>query len=259
MSLIFRQWQKLKSVLGLSLSLAKTNFKVRNEGSFLGIFWYLLEPLVFFIVLFFIRGVILQKPIENYPMYLFIGLIMFNFFNAVTNYSTGIIQSNAGFIKSLKINKEAFVISGVLQFVFSHFFEFIIFIGFSIYFHNNLLWLLFYPFIFFLFCIFIIGVSFILSVIGVYIKDLKNVWSVVTRLLWFVTPIFYAVSGDSIFQKISMWNPLYHFINITREIIVFHRFPTLFTMFLAVFFSLLVFFIGLYIFEKNKNKLAERI
>jgi ABC-type polysaccharide/polyol phosphate export permease len=246
-------------VLGLSLSLAKTNFKIRNEGSYLGIFWYLLEPLVFFAVLFFIKGVIFQKPIEHYSIYLFIGLIMFNFFTAVTNFSTNAINSNAGFIKSLKINKEAFVISGILQFMFSHFFEVIILVCFAVYFDLTLWWFVAYPIIFVFFSFFTLGVSFALAVIGVYIKDLKNVWSVLTRLLWFVTPIFYVINSESLFQKISMWNPLYHFINISREIIIFHRLPSPSTILLAVFFSLAVFVIGLIIFHENKHKLAERI
>ena len=45
--------EKIKSISALSFSLAKANFKIRNEGSYLGIFWYLLEPLAFFIVLLF--------------------------------------------------------------------------------------------------------------------------------------------------------------------------------------------------------------
>lgn len=251
--------QKIKSILGLSLALAKANFKVRNEGSFLGIFWYLLEPLAFFIILLFIGGLMSQNSIEKYPMYLFLGIMMFNFFTAVTTSSVEVMQSNADFIKSLKVNREPFVISVVLQFIFSHFFEFLILAVLSIFLKMNILWLLFYPVVFFFFCLFIIGISFMLSVLGVYIYDFKNIWSVFVRLLWFMTPVFYTIGGSGLIHQISMLNPLYHFINISRDIIIYHRLPQAETMLLAAFYSMLVFLIGLFIFEKNKNKLAEKI
>jgi len=73
-------WYKLKSILGLSLSLAKSYFKSRNEGSYLGIFWYLLNPLAFFVIIMLMSQVINAKPEKDYPLYLFLGLIMFNFF-----------------------------------------------------------------------------------------------------------------------------------------------------------------------------------
>ena len=259
MNFVLNKYQEIKSILGLSLSLAKANFKVRNEGSYLGVFWYLLEPLSFFIILIFINGSISNTKIEDYPVYLFIGIIMFNFFNTVTNFSTSVIQSNSDFIKSLRINKEAFVISGVLQFAFSHFFEFLILVALVLFYNINILWILFYPLIFVFLCLFTTGISLMLAVIGVYVNDLKNVWSVFTRLLWFITPIFYIIKGESLLQKISMLNPLYHYINISRDVIIFHKIPELHTIIFAIFFSIFIFFIGIIVFEKNKSKLAERI
>jgi ABC-2 type transport system permease protein len=251
--------EKIKSILGLSISLAKANFKTRNEGSYLGILWYLLKPLSFFIILVFIKGAISKDSIQDYPIYLFIGLIILNFFNSVTSFSIDIIRSNSSFIKSLRINKEVFVLSGLIQFIFSHLFEFIILIIFAIFYKMNILFLLLYPFIFGLLCLFTIGISFILSVVGVYVNDLKNVWAIFTNLLLFATPIFYKVSSDSLIHKISMWNPLYHFINITRDIVIFNKLPKISTILLALFFSIIIFLLGLLIFEKNKNKLAEKI
>ena len=257
--IIKENWKNIKNILGLSLSLSKANFKTRNEGSYLGILWYLLNPLSFFLIMLFIQGAILKKPIQDYPIYLLIGIIMLNFFSSVTSFSTNVIQSNSNFIKSIKINKEVFVISGVFQFIFSHFFEFLILVFFAIFYKMNLFFLLFYPIIFCLLCLFTIGISFILSIAGVYISDLKNVWSIFTSLIMFATPVFYSVNSGDLLQKINMFNPLYHYINITRDLVIFNKFPKISTIILAVFFSITMFIIGIYIFEKNKNKLAEKI
>ncbi len=102
-------YNKLKSILGLSLSLAKANFKLRNERSYLGIFWYLLSPLAFFIIILIMSEIINLKPAKDYPLYLFLGLIMFNFFLNSTISSVKSMVNNSGFLKSIKISPESFV------------------------------------------------------------------------------------------------------------------------------------------------------
>ena len=134
---IIQHWHKLKGILGLSLSLAKANFKLRNEGSYLGIFWYLLEPLLMFAIILLITKNLGATNILDYPIYLLIGLIMFNFFNRVTILSTDAIKDNADFIKSIRINQESLIISNVLQFTFSHIFEFFVLILFMLFYQRG--------------------------------------------------------------------------------------------------------------------------
>ena len=138
----------LKSILGLSLQLAKANFKLRNEGSFFGIFWYLLEPFLLFLIILLIKSMLGMGSIEHYPLYLLLGLIMFNFFSGTASKSTNLVAINSSFIKSMKINHESLVISQVLEGGFSHFFEMLLFIGFMVYFKVSLVWILIYPIIF---------------------------------------------------------------------------------------------------------------
>lgn len=251
--------QKIKGILGLSLSLAKARFKLRNEGSYLGIFWYLLEPIFAFAILLVIRQVIYQTATPYYPIYLILGLTMFNFFAASTSFSTNTISSNSGFIKSLKIEKEPFVISGVIQYIFSHFFEFLIVIIVALYLKVPLIWFIFYPIVFGLFCIFTLGVSFILATIGVYIKDLPNIWVILVRLLWFITPIFYTIGENRAIYLFNLFNPIYYFINTMRDLVIYHVFPSFAVISAIILSSVGVFAIGLITFMKNKNKFAEMI
>lgn len=250
---------KLRSSVSLAFSLAKANFKLRNEGSYLGLLWYLLEPLCFFAIILLIGGVINQHSTKYYPLYLFLGLIMFNFFINTTSAALKSISSNAGLIKSMKVDHASFVMSSVFQFVFSHILEMMIFLGFMIYFKANIWLIIFYIPIFFLFLLFVLGVSFMLATIGIYISDFSNIWSVFCRLLWFLTPIFYVMPPSSLFQKISYLNPMFHFINIAREVIIYAKAPGLFTLVLMVFFSLLTFLLGAFIFKKFKIKFAELV
>jgi ABC-type polysaccharide/polyol phosphate export permease len=93
----------------------------------------------------------------------------------------------------------------------------------------------------------------------VYINDLSNIWPILTRLLWFMTPIFYSASEIGIMHTINTYNPIYYMIKISRELIIYNRFPPINDILILSLSSLLVFSIGLFIFEKNKSKLAERI
>jgi len=251
--------KNIQKTLSLSFSLAAAHFKLRNEGSYLGVFWYLLEPLSFFVILLFLGGVISEKSIDQYPLYLFLGLIMYNFFLAVTTSATSSMSLNSGFIKSIKINPEAFVISNAFQYAFSHLFEIIIFAIFMVVYKANLVFLIFYPFIFFFFFLFILGVSFALATIGVYLIDLNNIWQVIGRFLFFATPIFYLIPKGTWLFSLSKFNPLYHFTSISRDIIIYENLPVFHGMFLVGLISILIFLAGLFVFEKNKNKFAEKL
>ena len=251
--------ENIKKTLRLSFSLAAAQFKLRNEGSYLGVFWYLLEPLSFFVILLFLGGVISNNSIDKYPLYLFLGLIMFNFFLAVTSSATNSMSSNSGFIKSIKINPEAFVLANAFQFVFSHIFEIIIFAVFMYFYKANLVLLVFYPIIFLFFFLFVLGFSFLLATLGVYLIDLNNIWQVGGRFLFFATPIFYAMPKNTWLFTLSAFNPLYHYIGIARDIIIYGSTPVFYGMFLVSAISVAIFLASLFVFKKNKSKFAEKL
>lgn len=256
---IQKNWDKIKNTIGLSFQIAKAGFKLRNERSRLGVLWYLLEPLCFFMVILLIGGALDQTSILHYPVYLFLGLIMFNFFLSSTNLAVGSMTSGGNLIKSVKIPEEALVISGIFQFIFSHLIEMVIFLGLMIYFGVSIVNLVFYIPIFFLFLLFICGASFVVATLGVFVSDFANIWRVLGRLLWFATPIFYKPPSVLLFHQINYINPMSHFINISREIIIYNRIPNASTLFLMVSLSLLFFLIGWIVFHRYKHKFAELV
>ncbi len=250
---------RFKKIFELSLQLAKTNFKLRNEGSYLGILWYLLEPLLLFLILIFISSSFVMKGGPNYPIYLLIGLITFNFFRKATVQSASSISGNSEFIKNIKIPHESLVISRVIEGIFSHFFEIILLIFFMFFYKISFAGLIFYPLILAFLILFILGISFILSTLSVYVNDLNNVWNVLTTLLWFVTPIFYFVEEGSRLYMINLFNPMFYFITIMREVLIYQKVPELWMILVAVNFSLLILIIGFLVFGKYRNKFAEML
>jgi len=250
----------LNNFFELSLSLAKAEFKLRNEGSYLGIFWYLLNPLLVFGLLFLVFSDRLGNDIPQYPLYLLLGVIMFNFFQSSTTESvTSIIAGYRWVIKSINFPKESLVASIVLKNLFSHFFEIVFFIIFIVFFKAPVIGILYYIPILFFFCLFTFGVSMLLASLTVYFVDLENIWLFAARLLWLGTPIFYAIAGQAKLYYINLLNPMYYFITVARDLVIYAKMPDIFIIFGMIFYALIFFFFGVLMFNKLKTKFAEKI
>lgn len=252
--------QKFRSVLGLSFVLGKAEFKLRNEGSYLGIFWYLLSPLLMFALLFLVFSDRLGSGITNYPLYLLLGVIMFNFFQSATTESvTSVIREYRWVIKSINFPREALVASILLKNLFSHFFEIAFFTIFLLFFKISLVGILFYFLILILFCLFVFGVSLALASLTVYFVDLESIWSFLVKLLWLGTPIFYAIAGQQKLYYVSLFNPMYYFLTFARDVVIYSKTPDILIVLGAIFYALLFFVIGVLIFNILKVKFAEKI
>ncbi len=210
-----------------------------------------------FLILLILRHIV-GTGIENYPIYLFIGLIMFDFFRKTTIEATGAIMTNSGLIKSTNVNREVFVVSTVLRNTFSHLIELIVLVGLLVLFDISAFAIIFYLPILAVFAFFVLGISFIVSIIGTYLIDFGKVWNVLTRILWFGTPIFYSARLE-LPININYMNPLYYFISIARDVVAYNQVPALLMIVGAIAFSAVSFFCGLFIFKKFKHKLSEFI
>jgi ABC-type polysaccharide/polyol phosphate export permease len=251
-----RRWRR---VLSLGLEIAKAVFKLRNEGSYLGIIWYLLNPVLMFFILFIIFSDRLGGDIPRYSAYLLLGIIMFNYFQSVTQESTQIIRTNASVIKTIPFPPIALNWSVVMVALFSHAFELLIFVVLLIG-TKTLSWgILVYPLIVILFTLFCLGCSLVLSALAVYFTDLYHIWSFAVRLLWLGTPIFYSFGEDSILFKFNLLNPIFYFITIARDLIIYGDMPQIWAIAGAVGFAAVMLIGGLAIHNSLKHKLPELI
>lgn len=252
--------QKIKSVMGLSLQLAKAEFKLRNEGSYLGIFWYLLNPLLTFLLLLLVFADRLGNDIPQYPLYLLLGVIMFNFFQSSTIDSmVSVIKEYRWVVKSINFPKESLVAAILLKNLFSHCFEILFFIIFLLIFKSPLACILYYLPVLAVFCLFIFGISLLLASLTVYFVDLENIWAFAVRLVWLGTPIFYSIAGQAKLYYVNLFNPMYYFITVARDLVIYAKMPDALMILGTVFYTLLSLSSGLLVFNALKNKFAEKI
>jgi ABC-type polysaccharide/polyol phosphate export permease len=252
--------KNIRSFFNLSFNIAKCELIIKNEGSIFGIFWYLLNPILTFIFLYSIFYDRLGLKILNYPIYLLIGIIVFNFFKFSLLESVRAISfSYRGILKSINLQKEAFIFAIILKLIFSHLFEIILLCIMMIYFNIPLSHIFYYIIIFLPIIIFVFGVCLIISSINVYIRDFSNILGYFIGILWIITPIFYDISGQTRLYYLNLLNPLYFYITLLREAIILGKINNYLLLFVAVFYSLFYFFTGFYIFFKLKSKFTERI
>lgn len=243
----------------ISLALAYVDFKLRNEGKWLGVLWYLLAPLLTFIFLFEIFQDRLGMDIPHYPLYLLLGIIIFNFFRNVTQECVSVIKKSDGIIKSINFPREALVVGVVLKTLLSHVFEIVVLLFFIAYFGIPLWVMLWYPLVLGVLVLFTFGVSLIVSAVGVYFFDLENIWMFGLNLVWFITPIFYAIGGQGKLFLLNMFNPLFFIISFARDLIIYSRVPEWYITFGAVGYTIVVLFVGLFVFNRVKHTFAELI
>jgi len=257
---IVKSRENIKKIASLSFQIAKVEFKLRNEGSYLGVLWYLLNPALMFVLLLAIFNDRLGGDIQHYPLYLLLGIIMFNFFQSVTAESTRtIIREHHYLIKSIDFPRESLIVAVVLKNLFSHFLEIALFAIVTLILGANPLPIIYYLPVLALLAAFVFGSSLILASLTVYFVDLGNIWDFALKLIWLGTPIFYSIGGQTRLFWANLANPMYYFITLARDLVVYGRTPDWWLPLGAIAWTIASFAVGIIVFGKLKIKFAELI
>lgn len=248
----------LKQYSFLLFQLVSRDFKVKYKKSVLGIVWSLLYPLLMMAVMGFVFSNIFKAsmPGVSYLAYLLTGLVFFNYFSDATNQSMSSIVSNFCLINKMYIPKYIFPLSKCLFATFNFLLTLIplylilLVTGEGVSFYHLLL-----PYMFVCLFLFSLGMSFLLSALSVFLRDIYYLYGIIVMIWTYLTPIMYDIS--IIPQKVQFvfkLNPMYQFINFAREITLYERMPSILS-FVACFISgVVVFLFGIYVFRKNQDK-----
>ena len=247
-----------KRVLILHFSLMTT--KVRYLGTYIGFLWAVLEPLMAFVILYIVFSSMRGNSDPNYPIYLLIGVLFFQIFSRGTQMGLASLRGNAGILKSINISKEFFPVvstgsTGIVMIV-----QILVFFALMPVFNYTpplTVILLIIPMIMLL--ILVLGLSYILSILFVFIKDVQNGWSIFSYAMFFVTPIFWYVDEiEGVLLNIQQINPLGQIMEIAHKVI-FGEIPPIGDWLYSAFLVLAIFFAGYFIFHKLENKIVEEL
>jgi len=249
----------MKQSLNILYQTTKASFKIRNASSYLGFCWYLLGPILTFIILLSVFSHRLGADIEHYPLYLLSGIVIWNFFSTGTSRSLTCVFGQAGLIKSLPVRRELLVLSTVLDVLVSHLFEIVVLLAIASYYGVLSITVLFLPVALILNFLFTLGVSYALSALMFVFRDLGQIWSIVTKVWWFATPIFYALYEGGKGEKVSMFNPMFHILDISRDVLIYGTVPDLKSLLILFAFSSVSLLVGILIFRKLYPHFAEHV
>lgn len=248
----------LKKYSFLIQQLVGRDFKVKYKRSVLGIIWSLLYPILTMTVMAIVFSNIFRysTPGVSYLAYLLSGLVMFNYFSEASNLAMSSVVANFSLLNKIYIPKYIFPLSKCLfvgiNFLLTLIPLYIVLFatgtGINI-FH------IFLPYAFICLFMFTLGMGFILSAVSVFLRDMFYIYGIIVMMWTYLTPIMYDITMISdklqVFLKL---NPLYHYINFAREIILYGRIPTPFTWVVCLISSFVVLLIGMMVFKKTQDK-----
>ena len=245
--------------------LLKTNIKKDIGGkykhSFLGILWSFINPLLQITVYAFVFQVILKSNIENYAVYLCCGLIPWQFFSSVVLRGAAIMVDNGNIIKKVYFPREILPLSLVSSEGINFLISTIIILGFVTIGGIGLSAFAFWYFLIFLIQYIVsIGVSLIVSSITVYFRDLQHILGILMQLLFYATPIVYAIDDvPSNFKWLVKLNPMTYLIEGYRAIFYNKTMPSFYGLGKAFIMGITLCVVGYFIFRKLEKRFAEEL
>lgn len=245
--------------------LLKTNVKKEIRGkyknSFLGVIWSFLNPLLQIMVYAIVFPLILKNQQENYVIFLCAGLIPWTFFATAITRSASTMIENGNIIKKVYFPREILPISVVTSEAANFVISTIIILAFVIFGGMGLSkFVLFYPIVLLVQYILTLAISFIISSITVYFRDLQHLIGVALQLLFYATPIVYA--SDTIpadFAWLLKFNPMTYVINGYRDIFYNQTMPDIQSLMVVLGIAILLCVVGYLVFIKLQKGFAEEL
>jgi len=237
------------------------DLKARYKGSILGFFWSFLNPLLNLIILTVVFSFVVRVQVKNFPIFLLIGILFWQFFFSSVVASARSIIDNGGLIKKIYLPREIFPLSAVLANLVNLFVSLVILLVLFLYFKilPTFLWFLL-PYFLCLFFVFVFGLSLLVATLSVYFRDVPLLMESVLSAWYFASPIFYPPSLiPERFLKIYFLNPFASFITAFRNILADGVIPSR-EIFMVTFISALIAIsFGYLVFLKLQKKFAEEI
>lgn len=234
----------------------KRDIKRKYYKSALGVVWTVLNPLLSMLVMTFIFSTLFRRNVDNFPIYLLCGQLIFGFINGAGRQSLNAILGNAGYIRSIYIPKYIFVLSKVVESFVDMLFSLIALVLVMIITGAPFTpYLLFLPVVFALAFMFALGLSFILATYGTFLRDLHHLYGIFSTLWLYLSAIFYPITiVPAAYRFVFDMNPMIHYIRLMRAICYEGTMPSEKTLVIATCFSVLILMFGVSVFKSKEDK-----
>ena len=243
----------------LRVLVAKT-IKSRYKRSVLGVAWTLLNPLINMAVMAIAFTAMFRTSVPNYPVYVLIGLTVWNFFAQTTSYAMGQFLWGGWLMKRVYVPPSVFAVAAIGNGLVNVAFSVVPLVLIMVFTRHTLhaTWW-FFPVAFLVLSVFVLGVSLFMSALAVFFADVVDMYQLLVQAWFFLTPIIYP---QEMFPREYAWileiNPMHHFVEMVRAPLYFGHLPDARTFALAVSWALAALALGAWTFTRKADEFAYR-
>lgn len=244
----------------LRVLISKT-IKTRYKRSAIGILWTLLNPLLTMLVLTIAFSAMMRSAVPSYPVYLLIGLVVWNLFSGSTAWSMGTYIGAGGLLRQAHMPPTVFAVACVGNCLINFFFSLVplcimmLLLGHP--FHST--WW-FVPIAVFIVSAFSLGVALFVSALGVFFSDVVEMYQIALQAWFYLTPIIYPVEFLPAKYAWIVWvNPMYHMIELVRAPIFQGHLPHAATVIICTLWAFAALAGGASYFVRKSDEFAYRL
>ena len=246
---------------GILFNFAISDLKIRYRNSVLGILWSIIEPLLLLGVLFVVFSTMFKFDIENFPIYLLLGIITWNFFKNGTSIALGSLTNRAAFITQIYFPRSIPGLSAGITASIMLMTELVILAIFmvALNFSPSITIIYLIP-IFLLEFLLILGISLPLSVLNAKFKDVEFIWGVVLQAGFFLTPVFYQFDMlPETVRNVLQFSPMVQIVTMAHHVTLYGELPTVNSILYTIFSVLVIVVVGYLIFRKLQGRIVEEM
>ncbi|MES0857698.1 ABC transporter permease [Geobacillus sp. G4] len=251
----------------LIMQFIKREVRSRYQGSYLGIVWSFITPLMMLMIYTFVFSVVFKarwgtsagdNKVE-FALLLFSGLIVFNIFSEVVSRAPMLITGNVNYVKKVVFPLEILPIVILGSSLFHLGINIVILIIAILIFTGKIYWtVILLPLVLLPICLFTLGLGWFLASLGVYIRDIGQVMSVVISALMFLSPIFYPISAiPKELQFLYYLNPISYVVEDMRRVMVWGQLPHWNWLIIGTLLGLIIAMLGFIWFKKTRGGFAD--
>lgn len=250
----------------LLITLTKREVIGRYKGSFFGLMWSFITPLLMLAVYTFVFGEVFnarwhttsESP-GQFALMLFAGLIIFNLFSEVVNRSPGLILSHVSYVKKVVFPLEILPLTIVCSSLFHSVISMLVWIlAYVALFDLPHLTVLILPVVLVPLVVLVLGLAWLLAALGVYIRDIGQLIGLLTTAMMFLSPIFFPITSlPEQYQGLVYFNPLTIPIEELRAILFLGELPNWSNMGIYSIVAFTTAYLGFYFFQKTRKGFAD--
>ena len=209
--------------------LVRRNIKNQYYRSFIGVLWTVLNPLLNMLVMTLVFSKLFGDDptlMLDYPIYILSGNIIFNIMRTSTSGSLPCLVRQRDMLQKTRVSIALFPTANVLSSLVTFLFSFVALLivalvryltGDYVFAWQIVLVVVLIPAV----ALFSLGISYFLSALYVFFRDIEHLYTVILTLWTYLTPLFYTVDrlGSDLIEKIMNLNPMYHYVEYFRTLL----------------------------------------